>query len=258
MAHFRCNCGEVLGNGLVPNDVQIHVFKNQTWINAVNNHTEVYLIDKDYDIWKCPVCERVYSFKNKVDKMFALEDVEIDHFTSCLCGEHTNFAQYVAYTDIEMDRYTSDAETANELPDAPRELWSCNNCNRFFLKEIKSTSIQVYHEIDYYKDYETMPVDTGPQCIFLIPDGFAGPVEIIFGQDSYPYIELINNQYVFEIPVTGVLKVSNKESESGYAEDEYYFIDCSGNRIIRAEVSNHIITEFGNGTVKEKFTVKGR
>lgn len=187
--------------------------------------------------------------------MFSLAEARIDHFTSCLCGERTNFAHYVAYTDREMDQYTSDADTANGLPNAPRELWSCNICNRFFLKETQGTSIQVYHEIDFNQDYEAMMVDAGPQCIYLIPDGFAGPVEIIYGQESHQYIKMVDDQYVFEIPVTGVLKISNKEPDNGYVENEYYFIDCNGNRITRAEVSNHIIQEEGNGTIKEKFTV---
>lgn len=253
MAHFMCKCGEDLWNGLVPNDIQIRVFKNENWLQAVNNDVNM---DEDYDIWKCPKCNRVYSFReNKVDKMFIIEDVEIKIFTSCLCGEQNDFKHYIAYTDIEMDKYTLDADTASQMPQPPRGLWSCNKCNRFFLKESQSKSIEVYNESDFYSTDETIIEDKRPRCIYLIPNGFAGWVEIYYGQDSYSYVEINNNEYQFEIPITGVLKISNNDIEDDCAEEEYYYIDSNGNRIRRLDLGDSHRFQESNGTLKERFFV---
>lgn len=136
-------------NGLCPNDIQIRVFNRETWLQAVENETEVYMID-DYDIWKCPKCSNVYSFKkNHLDKMFVIEG-ELKEFNSCMCGKETDFKFYVAYSDVEMDKFTFKADTANEMPMPSRDLWSCNKCNRFFVKEYESEIIVAFVESNYW------------------------------------------------------------------------------------------------------------
>jgi phage FluMu protein Com len=152
MAHYICKCGENLWNGLCPNDIQIHVFKEEIWNQAVKNEIELYLVDGDYDIWKCPECNRVYSFKNnRVDKMFVIEytDLKRTSLYYCLCGEKSELKEYIAYTDVELDNYTAKLDSRDPislLPDPPRKLLSCAKCNRFFLKEENQETYIVYKE----------------------------------------------------------------------------------------------------------------
>ncbi|MBB3111314.1 ribosomal protein L37AE/L43A [Paenibacillus phyllosphaerae] len=251
MAHFKCKCGLRLSNGLCPNDIQIRVVKDETWQKAVCTNKDIVFVFMDYDIWKCPRCNRVYSFKkNNIDKMFAIEEVEMNILTQCLCGQQ-DFNTYIAYTDIEMDRYTSTADTAGQMPNPPRDLWSCNTCNRFFLKEAQSEIIQVYREQDYYAYDDIASADEEPRNVYLIPKGYTGWIEIHYRQASYPLIEINNNEYVFEIPDSGILRISNKEPH--YEEDEYYYTDSNGRSTCEL-VSRHIIEDSGE-TLREKFLV---
>jgi hypothetical protein len=155
MAHFLCNCGEDLWNGRFPNDIEIRVFKKESWDRLLKNNTELVYMNEEYDIWKCPKCNRVYSFKNnEVDKMFKIED-NIKMFTRCLCGEQTDIKKYIAYTDKEYDNYTSDMDmldTINNIRMPPRDLWSCGKCNRFYVKEDQKEFILVYLECDFLRD----------------------------------------------------------------------------------------------------------
>ncbi len=147
MAHFLCNCGEDLWNGRVPNEIEIRIFREETWRDAVKQHNDIYLLREDYDIWKCPKCGRVRSFKkNNLDKVFQIEEFLTEDKNKCLCGKDTEFSHYIAYTDIEMDEFTYRIETITEMRKAPRTLRSCNHCNRFFLKEENSELVVVYKE----------------------------------------------------------------------------------------------------------------
>ncbi|MFD0589198.1 DUF6843 domain-containing protein [Paenibacillus sp. GCM10027627] len=251
MAHFGCICGERLWNGLAPNDIEISVYKGETLPQ------EQGYIFNHYDIWKCPTCSRVYSFKNnKLDKMFMIEDVEINVFKSCLCGEQ-DFQHYLAYTDFEVEQHTSDFYFASDYPKPPRDLWSCNSCNRFYLEEFQYNSIQTFKEIDYYSAVMIPEEETRPRIIYLIPNGFVGKIEIYYGKDSYPLIEEQNNEYVFEIPNSGVLKIANQEPDDGWADDQYYYVDLDGNRVEELDLeNNHQIFQEEDGTLKEVIIVE--
>lgn len=94
--------------------------------------------------------------------------------------------------------------------------------------------------------------------IYLIPNGFVGWIEIEYGQSSYPIANKINDKNVFEIPSSGVLRISNKEPEYGWAEDEYYFVDSQGNKIKKLKLNRDFFGkqhEESNGQLTEKFFV---
>ena len=79
MARMQCKCGEGLSNSLVPNDVELTVYTDREWDAILENDViETWKIPlPTYDVWRCPVCERLYVFEkgcNKAIKVYALEE----------------------------------------------------------------------------------------------------------------------------------------------------------------------------------------
>lgn len=79
MAGFICRCGNGLSNSLAPNDIQLRVYTDKEWddiigLGKIEDTLEIPF--PQYDVWRCPKCERVYIFgeDNKVKKVYALEN----------------------------------------------------------------------------------------------------------------------------------------------------------------------------------------
>jgi len=78
MARMTCKCGEVLSNSLAPNEIQLRVYTDKEW-DALheNDIIETWRIPlPTFDVWRCPVCERIYVFSvgnEKAIKIYALE-----------------------------------------------------------------------------------------------------------------------------------------------------------------------------------------
>jgi hypothetical protein len=78
MARFHCRCGKILSNTLAPNEVELKVYTDKEWDDIINlgQIDSVDLPKPKRDVWKCPVCERVYVFDEGLDsvaKVYALE-----------------------------------------------------------------------------------------------------------------------------------------------------------------------------------------
>jgi hypothetical protein len=75
MAKLPCRCGNTLSNSFAPNDVELRVYTDEEWDTIIQ--TEGKLEDLPFpknDVWRCPVCERIYFFEGDgVIKVFALE-----------------------------------------------------------------------------------------------------------------------------------------------------------------------------------------
>jgi hypothetical protein len=76
---MECRCGEVLSNSIAPNDIELIVYTDKEWDHLMENDLiEAWKIPlPNYEVWKCPKCERVYVFKegsDKAVKIYALEE----------------------------------------------------------------------------------------------------------------------------------------------------------------------------------------
>jgi hypothetical protein len=79
MAKFLCKCGHLLSNSEIPNDIQYHVYSDKEWHEKIliNNNIDVLELPKPaIDVWKCPVCQRLYIFSSEGSllKTYKLEE----------------------------------------------------------------------------------------------------------------------------------------------------------------------------------------
>jgi hypothetical protein len=71
------------------------------------------------------------------------------------------------------------------------------------------------------------------QCqpeIFLIPDGYKGPIYIIYNIKNGSKKEYENNKRIYRLPANGILLTQFKD-EYGIIDQEYYYQLASGKRI---------------------------
>lgn len=66
--HLLCKCGYDMWNGQIPNDIEYTVFSDgrldEICADDTIPTTELGLIN-DYNVWRCPMCGRLYVFKNE-------------------------------------------------------------------------------------------------------------------------------------------------------------------------------------------------
>ncbi|MGX7417383.1 hypothetical protein ACWOFR_01125 [Carnobacterium gallinarum] len=63
---FQCKCGNILSDSLSPNDIELRVYTDKE-LDDIINMGEIDSVDIDYpnrDVWICPVCKRIYVFKD--------------------------------------------------------------------------------------------------------------------------------------------------------------------------------------------------
>jgi len=80
---MNCICGKVLSNSEAPNDIELRGYTNKEWNSILANEIiESWNFPLPFlDIWKCPVCERLYVFDGEdkphgVAKIYSLEKQE--------------------------------------------------------------------------------------------------------------------------------------------------------------------------------------
>jgi hypothetical protein len=67
------------------------------------------------------------------------------------------------------------------------------------------------------------------ESICLIPEGYIGPVVIVFDDENGIVPHLEKNKNVYEIPTSGILRVKAKANYQ-IEENVYYYVDKKGNR----------------------------
>ena len=77
MASIICKCGTRLTNVEAPNNIELWVYTDFEWDKLLEqdvvNTWEIPSPNRD--VWRCPVCERIYVFeKDKPVKVYSLED----------------------------------------------------------------------------------------------------------------------------------------------------------------------------------------
>ena len=80
MAHLLCKCGCDMWNGLIPNEIEFAVYSDKRMCEILENDM-VDTLDlaqmNEYDVWKCPKCDRLYIFRKpdgKVLRVYKPED----------------------------------------------------------------------------------------------------------------------------------------------------------------------------------------
>lgn len=68
MAKFECNCGNILSNSRSPNDIEYHVYSDFEWNKILANNVidSISIPRPQYEVWKCPKCQRLYIFENDI------------------------------------------------------------------------------------------------------------------------------------------------------------------------------------------------
>ena len=65
MARLGCECGELMWNGLTPNDLQFWVYSDRK-MDKIRENDIIDVIElssmEDYEVWLCPKCKRLYIF----------------------------------------------------------------------------------------------------------------------------------------------------------------------------------------------------
>lgn len=157
MARTNCECGTVLTNHSIPNDIQLTVYTRKEWEKMCENGaTETWLLPSPrYDVWRCPVCRRiaVYDWEDPAPLLkYELEAGEYepsDFFAGdfakravCKCGaermegQDSKENEFLVYTDFEWDKICTDdiIEPRNIQP--PRySVWRCPKCERIMVYE---------------------------------------------------------------------------------------------------------------------------
>lgn len=69
MARMQCRCGEVLWNGLCPNDIQLIVYTDKEWDQIMDcDQIQPWMIPSPArEVWRCPKCKRIYVFQEGDD-----------------------------------------------------------------------------------------------------------------------------------------------------------------------------------------------
>ncbi|MCM3748356.1 hypothetical protein M3223_13450 [Paenibacillus pasadenensis] len=71
---FKCKCGEVLSNTQVPNDIELIVYTDREFEAVLGVDCIENIPDPKYEVWKCPICERVMIFDGiKLVKTYIVE-----------------------------------------------------------------------------------------------------------------------------------------------------------------------------------------
>lgn len=78
MAHLGCRCGNVMWDGLSPNDIEFTAFSDIRFCELADNppalfsNPEEFVLDftdlfelADFTVWRCPECKRLYVFENQ-------------------------------------------------------------------------------------------------------------------------------------------------------------------------------------------------
>ena len=78
MASMICKCGEKLSDQLIPNDIQLIIYTDKEWdiITSSESIDPLKIKGPEYDVWRCPKCERLYFFKDGVEKAVKIYKIE--------------------------------------------------------------------------------------------------------------------------------------------------------------------------------------
>jgi len=84
-------------------------------------------------------------------------------------------------------------------------------------------------------------IDKRSEHIYLIPNDYIGEIDILYNQAEGEHIQRNKGKLVFQIPQDGILKISNKEPEYGWADINYYYVNSSGEIIRELFVGKEIV-----------------
>lgn len=79
MATLTCRCGFTIDNRSFPNNYLLIVYTDKEWDTITVGIDKISdLPSPSREVWKCPVCQRIYVFRRNdssiPDKIYRLED----------------------------------------------------------------------------------------------------------------------------------------------------------------------------------------
>lgn len=77
--HLLCKCGENMWNGNIPNDIEYWVYSDKQSDKILENDIISTLelgMSYDYNVWRCPKCNRLYVFENGRNEVIAVYKLE--------------------------------------------------------------------------------------------------------------------------------------------------------------------------------------
>jgi hypothetical protein len=104
-----------------------------------------------------------------------------------------------------------------------------------------------------------------PHYVFVLPDGYAGWIQVIFDSPGAPKLMLHHGRVILRVDKSGVLKTSSLEHVFAGSHDEFFYsrLDAKGKEVLSAVPSNYYCGEssgidscYGaDGTMSDGFTV---
>ncbi|MBS7531581.1 hypothetical protein IC619_013925 [Hazenella sp. IB182353] len=68
---YECICGEILWDGNIPNNIDLHVYtdKEMDKIISMGQIDTLDIPDPEHKIWRCSCCQRIYVFEKNGTKI---------------------------------------------------------------------------------------------------------------------------------------------------------------------------------------------
>jgi len=162
--NYWCKCDYRLNNSAAVNKVQWLAYSEKEWedIKKLKNIDPCYVPFPNFDVWRCPKCERFYAFKNNhVVKYYVLHDIgelgENGRFVGydCKCGNKLDTpsakARWIVYSDPEWIAWLESVEDIIDFVNIQPpsiDVWSCSKCERVYVfKENKLIKYYVSHDL---------------------------------------------------------------------------------------------------------------
>jgi len=91
----------------------------------------------------------------------------------------------------------------------------------------------------------------GEKEVYLIPQGFEGPVIIMFDESDGQQVKYEEKKRVYEIPEDGIMRTQFKDQDK-YVDMEFYYSDESGNRNPIEDVEIQLLSDDEKETLEPK------
>ncbi len=72
MSRYKCDCGFILSNSEVPNEIEFHVYSDKEWSKVLENDSinTWEIPSPNRSVWKCPKCQRIYIFSETGELLY--------------------------------------------------------------------------------------------------------------------------------------------------------------------------------------------
>lgn len=75
--------------------------------------------------------------------------------------------------------------------------------------------------------------------IHYIPEGFTGPLIVVYEEEGFPKLNIIDEAYQLNFPPNGII-ITSSSAEYGWAKDRYFYIQKNG---LKKEIDSYFSEE---------------